>query len=430
MHKDLLALCLALDALASSTKSGSSETRTFADIYGWNFLSITHHDAAAVASNLATAIRSAKIDKLDAATERNVADFARRVQYLQAHTLPQFFGGNALQAVPAYLATLESMRQQLSPAMGWQTPDVKSMPPTLARRLKALDAELMRLEPDFASLQSKIESIQNASDNIQSLPVDLQELKDAKSRIDKLERESLTAASLLAGHVKDAKTSLDASIAQQQAASIAVNNALEAHKMSTSIGLGASFNERANSLRESVNWWMFLLIVSLALGGYIAHLHYEPLVSALTVVEPKWNTILMQVVVAAFGVGGPVWIAWLSSKQIGQRFRLAEDYAFKASVAKAYEGYRREAARIDPVLEAQLFASLLGRVDEAPLRLIESEAHGSPMHEFFNSKAFKSALETSSELKESFLSIFKQKTTSARPTDAGAPPQTGVGKSG
>lgn len=63
-----------------------------------------------------------------------------------------------------------------------------------------------------------------------------------------------------------------------------------------------------------------------------------------------------------------MWFAWLATKQIGQRFHLAEDYAFKASVAKAYEGYRKEAARIDPEFEARLFGSALTRLDEAPLR--------------------------------------------------------------
>jgi hypothetical protein len=85
-------------------------------------------------------------------------------------------------------------------------------------------------------------------------------------------------------------------------------------------------------------------------------------------------------------VGAPLWFAWVATKQLGQRFRLAEDYGFKASVAKAYEGYRRDAVRIDPRFEAQLFGIALRRLEEAPLRMIEEEAHGSPWHEFFNAK--------------------------------------------
>jgi hypothetical protein len=90
------------------------------------------------------------------------------------------------------------------------------------------------------------------------------------------------------------------------------------------------------------------------------------------------SIIYPNVVLSLLSVGAPIWFAWLSTKQIGQRFRLSEDYAFKASISRAYEGFRREAARIDKDLEARLLASALNRLDELPLRLVETESHGSP----------------------------------------------------
>jgi hypothetical protein len=89
----------------------------------------------------------------------------------------------------------------------------------------------------------------------------------------------------------------------------------------------------------------------------------------------------LQAALTALGVFAPLWFAWISTKQIGDRFRLSEDYAFKASVSKAYEGYRREAASLDEEFAARLFSSALTRLDEAPLRLVEKENHGSPWHE-------------------------------------------------
>ena len=59
----------------------------------------------------------------------------------------------------------------------------------------------------------------------------------------------------------------------------------------------------------------------------------------------------------------------------------SKDYAFKASVAKAYEGYKKEAAKIDEEFEARLFNVALTRLEEAPLRLVDSVNHGSPTHE-------------------------------------------------
>ena len=102
-----------------------------------------------------------------------------------------------------------------------------------------------------------------------------------------------------------------------------------------------------------------------------------------------------------------MWFAWMATKQIGQRFRLAEDYAFKASVAKAYEGYRKEAARIDEAFEARLFSSALTRLEEAPLRLMEQTTHGSPWHELVTSDVFRKAMDQIPELKDQFIEITK-----------------------
>ncbi|WP_214655585.1 hypothetical protein, partial [Vibrio anguillarum] len=107
-------------------------------------------------------------------------------------------------------------------------------------------------------------------------------------------------------------------------------------------------------------------------------------------------------------LGAPLWFAWISTKQIGQRFKLSEDYAFKASVAKAYEGYRKEAAKIDPVFEARLFSTALTRVEEAPLRLIDQESHSSPWQELLSSPGFQKALDTIPEFRDKFIEVAKE----------------------
>lgn len=106
------------------------------------------------------------------------------------------------------------------------------------------------------------------------------------------------------------------------------------------------------------------------------------------------SAVYPNVILSLLSIGAPIWFAWLSTKQIGQRFRLAEDYAFKASISRAYEGFRREAARIDKELEARLLASALDRLDELPLRLVETETHGSPWHELANSDMVKQAFKS------------------------------------
>ena len=102
--------------------------------------------------------------------------------------------------------------------------------------------------------------------------------------------------------------------------------------------------------------------------------------------------IVLNLLLSVLSVAAPVWFAWLATKQIGQRFRLAEDYAFKASISRAYEGFRREAARFDKDMEAKLLTSALTRLDELPLRLVETDSHGSPWHELASSDVVKQAM--------------------------------------
>lgn len=97
------------------------------------------------------------------------------------------------------------------------------------------------------------------------------------------------------------------------------------------------------------------------------------------------SVFVLQMVVVVFSLAAPIWFAWLSTKQIGQRFRMSEDYAFKAAISSAYEGFRREAAMIDKNMERDLLQSALTRYDELPLRLLGQDNYGSPWHELSSS---------------------------------------------
>ena len=103
---------------------------------------------------------------------------------------------------------------------------------------------------------------------------------------------------------------------------------------------------------------------------------------------------MLNVLLSILSVGTPVWFAWLATKQIGQRFRLAEDYAFKASIARAYEGFRREAARFDENMESKVLTSASTRLDELPLGLVEERSYGSPWHELASFGVIDSAMKS------------------------------------
>ena len=174
----------------------------------------------------------------------------------------------------------------------------------------------------------------------------------------------------------------------------------EAYRVTTSKGLAGAFDQRATGLSRSIQLWVLALVVALGVAALLGGQRVELLSKNLGDTDPKWGVIWLNLVLSLLSVGAPLWFAWVATKQINQRFRLAEDYSYKASIAKAYEGYRREAAKLDPEFTARLFGSSLTRLEEAPLRLMETASHGSPLHELLNSQKAQEAMTTIPAVRE------------------------------
>lgn len=415
MHKDLEAVCAALDTLATAVTNAWGSDTTVTEGVGWMGPAVTRHDLAATARTLAEDIRSAGPDSLEGSALKLVQELPRRLQALQANTVPQMFGGNGGQAIPAYFVTLLLIRSQLLPALGWQSlPDPKGLPPQLARRARAAQAELDQLTPNVESLAKKIEQIESAHEIAESLPVDLEVLAEARDKLSKSSAEAAVAAE----KVKEARDSSAGELekmkkAYEEAAQL-VKQCEAAYHITTTKGLAGAFDQRAGRLSWSMWTWVGGLVVALGIGSMIGAHRLEVLSAALQAPNPNWGGVTIHAVLSFLSVGAPLWFAWLATKQIGQRFRLAEDYAFKASVAKAYEGYRKEAARIDPEFEAKLFGSALSRLDEAPLRLVETGTHGSPWHELANSDSVRRAFDLAPQFQERATALLREAVTAAQ----------------
>lgn len=294
--------------------------------------------------------------------------------------------------MPPILTTLSYVSMIVEPLYSWSALDQKKMPSPMARRLANIEREISAIIPDKVELEQRVATILEAEEAANNLPTTLQELKAANSHL----RTITSSASALFGKIEEDQkkaagltTKLHA--AAEEGAKL-VTQAGEAHRITTSIGLAAAFDDRAEKLNRSLTLWVSALAAALLLGMGVGTYRIEAIREALVATSP--DRVWMQVLLSALSLGAPIWFAWIATKQISQRFRLAEDYAFKASVAKAYEGYRREAHRIDLQLEKRLFSSALTRLDEPPLRLVEMHTHGSPLHELANSKVVKSVVDT------------------------------------
>lgn len=403
------AVCRGLDELASSVKNAWADDRTLNEAFGWNCLPLNRHDLAAMASRLAQRLRTVSVQIEDEVLIAAMKQVPQRIQAFSSATLPYIYNGNANLAAPVYTGLLEWIEGLFLPYLGWEiNQDPKAMPSQVARRLRSIRAEVEQISVDKGDLAAQISLIQQATQAAESLPVDLQELKAARDKIDRLATESAELFGKIDSKKSEVVESADQIKEKSEEASKLVAQCEEAYRITTTKGLAAAFDLRATQLSRSMWVWVVGLLAALIVGAVVGRDRIMLLSGALSGPEPQWSVIWLHIALSFLSVAAPLWFAWIATKQIGQRFRLAEDYAFKASVAKAYEGYRREAARIDETFEARLFSSALSRLEEAPLRLVEEASHGSPWHELVASPAFQNALAMVPELRDKFLELAKE----------------------
>lgn len=409
MHKSLIKACEELDVLSNAVMAASSDNRALIEVFGWNATAVTRQDLADIPKKLAARIRLADPEQLDADLQEFVEDIPRRLQLLQQHqTVTHLFNGNSSQAVPAYMTFMQMIEHRLESILSWQLlQDNKAMPAQLARRLRNLQMGVDQITPDKEKLEAQIRLIQDATVAAESLPADLHTLSEAQKRIDHIASRSSQLFGQIDALTNDATLWTEYIRERKEAADKLVDQCEDAYRITTTKGLAASFDQRASRLAVSMWAWVVGLLGALAIGAWLGIDRVKILSSSIAVTSPEWGVIFMNIVLSVLSVGAPLWFAWLATKQIGQRFTLTEDYAFKASVAKAYEGYRKEAARLDEAFEARLFSSALSRFEEAPLRLVDAKNYGSPWQELISSDAFKDALRSVPGLRDKFLEIAK-----------------------
>ncbi|MDN2716184.1 hypothetical protein [Janthinobacterium sp. SUN120] len=390
MHPTLTEICNNLDALALEVSNvGGDGVISIAHGNGM-VPSVDRKELSEMASNL-----SAKIKECDPSVilgnESRVFDYIVRLQFIRNNTVQNIWN-NPTVGVNAYISTIEALERVLEPSL--KTDDEKGDSIAIRRlrlKIRAMNGRIAELEPQYAELDTMVARIVNAYEAADQLPDDLVALDGYREKM-----ESITL--LVQKNQTYIDQSRDSSAISEkklekmaEEAKLIVEKCQSAYTAATSQGLAAAFADRSTKLSNSMWVWVVGLAVSLIIGGIFGSLNLVRLLDLMRIPGVSIGTVAMNMMLSMFSVAAPIWFAWISTKQIGQRFRLAEDYAFKAAVSRAYEGYRAEASRIDKDLELRLLASALDRLDEQPLRLVESLSHGSPWHELMSSDVIKSA---------------------------------------
>lgn len=393
----------------------------------WTFPGLTKNELISAARDLSESIQTRGREDLGP-SKVQLDDYIRRLQYLRTNVIPQIYG-NAAAGVPAYLFTLDGLSKALRLALKSDLEigsDVGQLAKDITRRLRALETRLNDAEPRSENLAEMVSHIEQAYQAADQLPTDLQLLNEEREKIAHLvESAQRDYGELFSNKNLASKVTLELTDKNEEAKAV-LEQIQSTYAAATSQGLAAAFTERSKELANSMWVWTVAFVIALVVGALFGTQRVQEVNELLKNPAMTNWALVVNLLLAIFSVGAPIWFGWMATKQINQRFRLSEDYAFKAAVSRAYEGYRKEAARIDKDLEAKLLASALTRLDEQPLRFVESANHGSPWHELATSQPVKTAMNKIPGFADRVVELARSTLSPATPTKANAGPASKV----
>lgn len=428
MSNTLNNLISSLEKLNNSLKNSDVVDSDFLSYFGWDQVALDKDDLVAYVDNFSSRLVAVDPNSFDEKILKRLNVFTEQIDVLTKNIEDNFTNSESYVKVivPNLVITLTVIFSYIENAIfSWDfVNDNKMLPKALSNRLKSAALRINNIEASSEDLETKIRIINDAHEAAESLPTDLKELRDTHQEIKKIlakakkesESLSITLVSSQTTLEKIRELELSAKTNKKQTDTY-VEQCDEALQITTTQGLAAGFDQKAKQLNNSIWVWIFGLLIALCAGAWLGYLRVGDLTLALTK-DLTTGQAILHTLMSVFSIGGPLWLAWISTQQIMQRFKLAEDYAYKATVAKSYTGFSKHAGKFDDQTAERLFNSTLDRLDEMPLRLVEGKDYNSPWHEFIDSEAFKKALSMVPELANSASKFATNTKLKGRPAKA------------
>lgn len=240
MHATLVKIQRKLTELINQLQSAIPNDEPFGPAHGnWSFPGLTKSELVEDAQSIIDMIGSAEVDELGA-REARIADYIRRIDHLRTQTVGQTWG-NAGQAAPAYMLTLDGLRKAVAPLYPTQTDDERGEAAAKLRKLvaqvRSMEARIKELEPRTGSLATMVQRIENAYDAADQLPTDLEALAEARGTIEQLAKDAGKDQGEIAG-LREKATTLTGELGQSATDAKAVLERCEtAYSAATSVGL-------------------------------------------------------------------------------------------------------------------------------------------------------------------------------------------------
>lgn len=373
----------ALDSLAHAIRdAGQGNPEHMLTVHGWDQPVMTYNDFAEIIVHSKERLASVAAEDVSDVDLQRLQHMPSKIEHIRAHANHAW--GNPRALYYMFRATLDLLFLVLDKYIPTATKieDLKGrLPAEQLKELSRIERGIKLIQGRTGDLEAKIEMINSAHDAANALPIDMQMLEETKKNFE----ESKRRVEAFLAHLQVVRTTADGTGKDLEEiynkAEAIMQKANTAYSAATTVGLGEAFSNRAEALSKNV--WIMMFVLALVLGGgaFITYQRVEFVHKLMLMPNVSQSILWINVTFTALSVSAPIWFAWLLTRQIGQRFRLAEDYSYKAAVAKAYEGYRAEAAQIDSRLAERLFSIALDKLEEAPLKLVEGESPGSPLHD-------------------------------------------------
>lgn len=413
------------DAVNDTIPEGDSTL--LLDKHGIGYPALYPGDLVDLVSSLSNRIDNISLDVIDDGDLEEIKYIIGKIKKIQESLVPHLFNSNGITAIPSFINSINYISFFLTEIFDFnKLHDTNLLPQKLSRKIKVMDARIKQISPEIEGLEQKVKTIIDAHSTADNLPILLDELQkyredltSAKDDVQKSKDDSEHAIVLMNIALEDSEKLVNDLKKDSLMAKEYLAMCEEAIRASTSKGLAGAFEIKAEKLNWSIRLWVGGLALALGVGGLVGYERLKALSVVLSLPNPSTIVILTQLLLSGLSIGAPLWFAWLATKQINQRFKLAEDYAYKSSVAKAYEGYRNEASKLnDSAFSSRLFDSALTRLEEPPLRFVQGEDHATPWMEMLNSKAFERFLDSSVENVNLIKNIIDKKSKPSVVTEA------------
>ncbi|MBI3584770.1 MAG: hypothetical protein HY096_12615 [Nitrospinae bacterium] len=200
----------------------------------------------------------------------------------------------------------------------------------------------------------------NAKDYVTSISATNEKVEAWATEIDKLAKKS-----------EELRTNINQ---QEKELNTIIGRTEETHKQvesllpgAASAGLASAFLQRKKEIAESKKYWIAAFICSLL--GLLVMVIWMIKIFPEQRGNTDWWIFFLQRAPLSFPL---IWLGWFFGRNYGHIVRLEEDYAFKESISRSFEGYKKQMQEVSPEGSLpQLCNNTISILSEPPLRVFD-----------------------------------------------------------